>query len=75
MPIMLDDALLTDAEAADLTRLTKDQLAKLRRTRDGARYIKVGRKVFYRRSAITAWLNSLERDCTTAVGSSADRAA
>jgi excisionase family DNA binding protein len=75
MLIVFDDPFLTDAQVSDLTGVSKDKLAKLRVTGEGARYVKIGRAIRYRRSAVEAWLSQLERRSTSDGGSSADRAA
>lgn len=49
--------LLTTGEAAELTRLSKGTLNRLRVIGGGPKYLKIGpRKVYYRRSDIDAWL-------------------
>ena len=53
----VDPAELLDAnEAAQLLRQRKQTLAGWRCDGHGPEYIKVGRAVFYRRSAISSWL-------------------
>jgi hypothetical protein len=62
----MNDALLTPTEVAKLIRRPEHWLAKLRMTGDGPRFLKVGGKVRYRRSAVEAWLAACERASTAA---------
>jgi predicted DNA-binding transcriptional regulator AlpA len=62
----MTDTLLTPAEVAKLIRRPETWLAKLRMTGDGPRFLKVGGKVRYRRSALEAWLADCERASTGA---------
>lgn len=53
---------ITEAEAAAICRVTVATLRTWRSRRRGPPHIKIGRKVFYRRSAVTAWIARQERD-------------
>jgi hypothetical protein len=68
MPGLLDDPLLPPEVVAELTGLTENYLAKRRMAGDGAPYVKIGKTIRYRRSAVEAWLSQLERRSTTDVG-------
>ena len=50
------DPLLRPEEAGEYLRLTPGWLAKLRMTGDGPRWVKLGRKVRYERSALDDWI-------------------
>lgn len=60
------DALLTDAEVAAFIRRPTSFLAKARMSGDGPRFVKIGGKVRYRRTAVMAWLVDCERASTSA---------
>lgn len=60
-----DDPLLTPDEAARFLRRPASYLAKLRCFGGGPRFVKQGRLVRYRRSALEAWLAGLERASTS----------
>ncbi|MGH8503835.1 MAG: helix-turn-helix transcriptional regulator [Gammaproteobacteria bacterium] len=47
---------LTQAEAANFTRLSPRTLERMRLTGTGPRYSKAGRRVIYSRRAIEEWL-------------------
>jgi len=57
-----NDPLLSSDETAAELHLAPASLATWRCHGRGPRFVKVGRAVFYRRSAIKAWLKSQERD-------------
>lgn len=61
----IEDPLLTDKEVAKRTRRTTSWLAKARMYGSGPRFLKMGRKIFYRSSAVAEWLASLERASTS----------
>lgn len=65
MPGLLDDPLWPPALVAEATGLARSRLAKLRMTGDGPRYVKIGKAIFYRRSAVESWLRQLERNSTS----------
>lgn len=57
IPATVDPSELLDAgEAAKLLRQRPQTLAAWRCEKRGPEYLKVGKSVFYRRSAISAWL-------------------
>lgn len=59
----LHDPLLTPAEAAKALRLSMPTLSRWRNHGDGPAFIRLGyNRVVYRRSAIEAWLGSIEQD-------------
>lgn len=49
------DPLLTPHEAAEFLSLSTSWLAKLRMKGDGPAYVKLGRRIRYRRSDLLAW--------------------
>ena len=59
------DPLLTAGQVAQMCRRTANWLAKVRMTGSGPRFLKIGGKIFYRQSAVEAWLASLERGSTS----------
>jgi len=73
MPGLLDDPLLPPEVVAELTGLTRSRLAKLRMSGDGPRYVKLGKAIRYRRSAVEAWLSQLERRSTTDAAPASER--
>ena len=60
------DQLLTPAEAAQFLRVSVSFLAKARMIGSGPRYVKIGRRVFYRRSDLLDYLNRCSRRSTSA---------
>lgn len=63
-PLFEGDELLTTNEAAELLRLRPITLAHHRMQASGPPFVRLGRKVFYRRSALAAWVNAQERTST-----------
>lgn len=57
-PLVDLEELLNADEAAKLLRQKPQTLAAWRCEKRGPAYVKVGRSVFYQRSAISAWLTS-----------------
>jgi hypothetical protein len=56
-PATVDPAeLIGSTQAAELLRILPQTLAVWRVEKRGPRYLKIGRKVFYRRSDLCAWL-------------------
>jgi excisionase family DNA binding protein len=55
-PSSADDPLMTVKEAADYLRVSKSFLDKARLCGEGPPFIRVGRKILYRKSAVDAWL-------------------
>jgi hypothetical protein len=53
-----DEALLPPEEAAKFLSLQPSWLAKLRMTNAGPRYVKLSRRVFYRRRDLVDWINA-----------------
>jgi excisionase family DNA binding protein len=58
--------LLTEQETAALLRCSVPTLRRWRRLGTGPAFIKTGRKVLYRRTALDAWLS--EREATRPAG-------
>lgn len=48
--------LIADAEAAEILRQRTQTLAAWRCEKRGPPYVKIGRRIFYRRSDIAEWL-------------------
>jgi hypothetical protein len=71
MPSFLDDPLWTPADLEDATGRPEGFWAKLRMRGDGPRFIKIGGKVRYRRSAVEAYLQAQERTSTSDPGPAA----
>jgi excisionase family DNA binding protein len=57
--------LLNTAEAAEQLRVKKQTLENWRLRGEGPAFIKVGRRVFYRLSALDAWLTGRIRTSTS----------
>jgi predicted DNA-binding transcriptional regulator AlpA len=57
-----DDPLISSNETAAELHLAPSSLATWRCKGRGPRFVKVGRAVFYRQSAIKAWLRNQERE-------------
>jgi hypothetical protein len=55
-----DNALLTEEQTAQQFSLTVATLRNWRSQRRGPPAVKIGRKCFYRREALTAWIASRE---------------
>lgn len=53
--------LLTEAEYAELRGVSTRTIKRERAARRGPPFIKLGRKVFYRRAAIDEWLRAIEQ--------------
>lgn len=56
----LSDPLLTEAEYAELRGVSVRTIKRERAARRGPPYIRLGRKVFYRRAAIEQWIIAQE---------------
>lgn len=56
-----EDDLLTEDEAAGLFRLAPVTLRNWRSLRRGPAHVKIGRRAFYRREAISKWVSSREK--------------
>jgi predicted DNA-binding transcriptional regulator AlpA len=63
--------LITTAQAATIVRLSPNTLDKMRVTGRGPKYLKVGRRVFYRPEDLDAWLNSNAHSSTSEYGQKA----
>jgi excisionase family DNA binding protein len=50
--------LMTTEEAAEYTRLSTETLRYFRQRDEGPRFAKLGRRVFYRRQDVDAWIES-----------------
>jgi predicted DNA-binding transcriptional regulator AlpA len=59
------EQLLTAREAADFLRVSISWLAKSRMRGDGPAFLKIGRGVRYRESALLQWLKSQQRLSTS----------
>ena len=59
------DRLLPPGDAANLLHLSTSWLAKARMSGEGPPYVKLGRSVRYRESALVQWLKSLTRLSTS----------
>jgi len=57
-----DNPLISNAQAAQILNINPGTLASWRCLGRGPRYVKVGRAVFYRLSALSGWLEAQERD-------------
>ena len=57
-----DDPLIPSVEAAEFLRVKPNTLPAWRSTGKGPRFVKIGRAIFYRRSAILEWVRAQERD-------------
>jgi hypothetical protein len=68
MPSFLDDPLWTPADLEEATGRPESFWAKLRMRGDGPRFVKIGGKVRYRRSAVEAYLQAQERTSTSDPG-------
>ena len=62
----------TTKQAERYYPISGSYLAKLRLTGDGPEYIKIGRRVFYSRSAFEAWLRQNRRRSTSECDDSID---
>lgn len=65
------DQLLDDTDLAALLGRPRGWLAKARMAGTGPRFIKIGRKVAYRRGAVLEWLAEHERQSTSEGGRAA----
>ena len=63
---MVADDLLDQEQLARLIGTSRNNLAQLRFRGTGPRYIKRGRIILYRRSAVDEWLDAGERTSTSA---------
>jgi Helix-turn-helix domain len=57
-----DDPLLDKDEAAHVCHVLPETMTAWRCAGRGPRYVKIGRRVFYRESALRDWLRVQERD-------------
>jgi excisionase family DNA binding protein len=64
----MQDELLTPEELARELKIPASRLAKQRITGGGIRFLKIGSKVRYRRSAVQAYLQAQERASTSDPG-------
>jgi hypothetical protein len=62
------ESYLDTKQAAHEYPFSASYLAKLRMTGGGPEYFKAGRRVFYSRSAIEAWIAALRRTSTSDAG-------
>lgn len=62
--IIVQDPLLTPEETAGLLRTTAKSLGVIRCRGSGPPFVKIGRRVLYRQSAINAYINSGVRNTT-----------
>ena len=63
------DPNLTPADASACIGLAEQTLARMRVEGRGPRFLKLGSRVFYKRSAIDEWLKERERTSTSSDGS------
>jgi hypothetical protein len=62
-----DEELIADAELANELHQKPNTLTSWRNRGIGPAYVKIGRRVFYRRSDVSAWLAAQRREpCTAA---------
>lgn len=61
---METEDLITDEAAAQVLHVSKGTLAQWRYLGTGPRYFKVGRRILYSRSRLSAWLSEQERQGT-----------
>jgi excisionase family DNA binding protein len=52
-----DDVLLTEAEVAEMLRVSQRTVRRWRNEGSGPPALRVGRRIRYRRSAVEAWLD------------------
>ncbi len=67
--------LITDAEFGEIVGWSAPTRARARRSGDGPRFVKIGRRVFYRRDEINRWLKSVEAASTADLQVRAQRTA
>jgi excisionase family DNA binding protein len=58
----------TQAEAAELLRLSERTLERLRVTGEGPRFVKAGRRVLYRDADLDAWVDARTKSSTSEQG-------
>ncbi len=63
-----DDEYLDTPGAANFLKLSTSTLTKRRLTGGGPRYLKLGRRVVYSRSALDEWAHANERTSTSDLG-------
>lgn len=56
----MDDEIITEADAATITKDSETVFRRRRYRGEGPRFIRVGKKVLYKRSSVLDWLDSLE---------------
>ena len=62
----MSDNLLTSDETANITRLSRRTLERLRADGTGPQYVKLGRRILYRRSDLDLWIAGNVRCSTSA---------
>jgi predicted DNA-binding transcriptional regulator AlpA len=62
---MHDDEFLNTPAAGKLIKLSASTITKLRLTGGGPRYLKLGRRVVYRRASLLDWMAACERGSTS----------
>jgi len=62
---MVDDVMLDTREAANRYRLSESWLNKLRVSGGGCPYVKLGRRVLYRKTDFDHWITSQLRTSTS----------
>ncbi|RMF11364.1 MAG: DNA-binding protein [Alphaproteobacteria bacterium] len=65
---MQNEAFLTTQQAAGYTKLAVSTLTKKRLTGEGPAFVKIGRRVVYRRQDLDEWLERHRRMSTSDVG-------
>jgi predicted DNA-binding transcriptional regulator AlpA len=67
------DSLLSEAQTCELTGLAERTLQRKRLDGTGPRFVKLGRRVLYRRADVLAWIAANTHDSTSAVTVAAQR--
>jgi hypothetical protein len=69
--VIFDDVMLDTRAAANRYRLSESWLNKLRVSGGGCPYVKLGRRVLYRKADFEHWIASQLRTCTSDPGDAA----
>ena len=64
----MQDAFLTQREAAGVLRISERTLERFRLDGSGPQFVKAGRRVLYRRSDIDAWTDARTFNSTSEMG-------
>ena len=68
------DALLSEAQTCALTGLAERTLQRKRLDGTGPRFVRLGRRILYRRNDVLAWIAANTHDSTSAATVAAQRA-